>query len=168
MKIALTATFICAAVGLAGCGVHDYDRATYDRMERALLQSTNMMAGMSLADASKLLSLEGVPWDEGYCNMPESQARIYHFRGFSLDLTLEVLPAGITPRSKQEYSFTAQELRTNGVWWVSTSWPHLVIDRLDNPRTRMSNYWDNVHASFRRRSAEVKTIEARMDQSTNK
>ena len=168
MKRALNAILICAVAFLVGCGIRDYDRATYHRMERAILQSTNMMAGMSLAEASKLLSLEGVPWDEGYCNKPESQARIYHFRGFSFQLVLDVLPAGITPGSKQEYSFTEQELRTNGVWWVSTSWPHLVIDRIDEPRTRMSNYWDNVHAGFKRRNVEIKTIEARMEQGTNK
>ena len=138
-------------------------------MESAILHSTNMLAGSSLAEASKVLMLQGVPWDEGYCNMPESQARIYHFRGFSLELILQVLPAGITPGSHQEYSFTDQELRTNGVWWVSTFWPHLVIDRLNNPRTRMTNYWDNLNASYRLRAAGSKTIEAHMGQGiTNK
>lgn len=152
-----------------GCGVPDYDKPAYEKRERAILQSTNMLAGMALTQATKLLSLEGVPWDEGYCNMPLSQARIYHFRGFSLHLVLEVRPPGITPGSTQSFGYIGEgELRSNGVWWVASFWPHLDIDRLNDPRTRMSNYWVNVHASFRRSGAETKVIDARMEAETNK
>jgi len=117
MKHFLLSTVLGLVVACWGCGVPDYDKPAYEKRERALLQSTNMLAGITLTQASKLLSLEGVPWDEGYCNMPLSQARIYHFRGFSLNLILEVRPPGITPGSTQSFSYMGEAgLRSNGVW----------------------------------------------------
>jgi len=131
-------------------------------MERTILQSTNLLAGMQLSDAAKLLSLDGVRWDEGYSNVPLGQERIYHFRGFCLRLELEVRPQGIAPGSTQSFSYTEPQLRSNGVWWVSQFWPHLEIDRLNDPETRMSNYWDNAHSGFRWRGVQMKSIETKM------
>ena len=127
-------------------------------MERTIQGSTNMMMGMAFADASKLLSLQAVAWDEGYCNMPLGQSRIYHFDGFSFHVTLEVRPPGFAPGSTQAFSGMR----------VADFWPRLEVDRLKDPRTRMSNYWDNVNASFRMRGAEMKAIERKMQQGTNR
>jgi len=165
----LATTIAAALLVFSGCGVPGYDKARYDKMEHAILQSTNMLAGMQLSEASKLLSLEGVRWDEGYTTVPLGQERIYHFPGFCLRLEIEVRPLGITPGSTQSFSYIGEgELRSNGVWWVSTFWPHLEVDRLSDPRTRMSNYWDNVNASFRSHGAKTKIIESRMQTQTNK
>ena len=147
----------------SGCGRSGrpgYDKGRYDKLEAAILRSTNMLAGVSFADASRLLALEGVRWDEGYSNAPLEQQRIYHFHGFSLRLDLEVRPPGITPGIKKAFRYDEQQLRSNGVWWVARSWPQLEIDRLDDPPTRMSNYWDNTQASFRHREAEQRSIAA--------
>jgi hypothetical protein len=38
----------------------------------------------------------------------------------------------------------------------------------NNPRTRMSNYWDNVFANFRMRGAESRAVEAKMQAETNR
>jgi hypothetical protein len=164
----LTATILGVTFVFSGCGVPDYDKVRYEKMERIIVQSTNMLAGLSLSQASKLLSLEDARWDEGYSNAPLGQKRIYHFRGFCLWLELEVRPPGITPGSTQSFSYMERDLRSNGVWWVAHFWPHLQIDRLSDSRTRMSNYWDNVNASFRVRGAEERVIEAKMRAETNK
>jgi len=160
-------TLTLAAIALmSSCGIPDYDKARYEMIERAIAQSTNMLAGLSLTEVSRLLSLGDVRWDEGYTNVPLGQERIYHFPGFCLHLHLEVLPQGITPGA-ETFSYVEPELRSNGVWWVSHRWPMLGIDRLNDPRTRMSNYWDNVHAGFRRRGLELKVIKERMRAETN-
>jgi len=70
MKPPFLATVVGLVVVCSGFGVPDYDKPAYEMRERAILQSSNMLTGISLTQASKLLLLEGVPWDEGYCNMP--------------------------------------------------------------------------------------------------
>ena len=158
--LALTVLGLCLV--FSGCGRPSYDKARYEKMEAVMLRSTNMLAGIPLAEASRLLALEGARWNEGYSNVPLGQERIYHFDGFCLRLDLEVLPPGIMPGSKKPFHYVEQQLRTNGVWWVAKSWPRLEIDRLEDAATRMSNYWDNAQASFRRRGAEQKIIQAIM------
>lgn len=126
-------------------------------MQSAVDGSTNKLLGVSLSDASKLLSLDGAKWDEGYTSVPLGQLRIYHFRGFYLLLNLQVLPRGITPDSPQPFSLDGEsQLRSNGVWWVANFYPDLQIDGLTDPKKRMSNYWDKVHAGFRERNEEMK------------
>ena len=164
----LTPMLAGVLVAMCSCDVGRYDKARYEMIESTIAQSTNMLAGLSLTEVSKLLSLGDVRWDEGYCNAPLCQERIYHFQGFCMHLQLEVRPQGITPDSAEGFSYVESELRSNGVWWVSHRWPQLKIDRLDDPRTRMSNYWDNVHAGFRRHGLELKITQQRMRAETNK
>ncbi len=150
-----------AMVLLAGCmdlsGAETrYDKACHDRMQRVIDGSTNKLLGVSLPDASRLLSLGNVKWDEGYTSVPLGQLRVYHFKGFYLLLSLQVLPRGITPGS--DYSFSVRgdsELRSNGVWWVANFYPSLHIDGMDDPKARMSNYWEQVHAGFAKRTKQL-------------
>jgi len=125
-------------------------------MQSTIDGSTNKLLGVSLTDASNLLSLDGARWDEGYTSVPLGQLRIYHFRGFYLLLSLQVLPRGMTPDQPQSFSWSSDsELRSNGVWWVANFYPALHVDGNDDPRMRMSNYWDRVHAGFRQRNEEM-------------
>ena len=132
-----------------------YDKAHYDQMQRAIDGSTNKLIGISLLDASKLLSLENVEWDEGYTSVPRGQLRVYHFKGFYLLLSLQIFPRGTTPESQGQFSVNDSELRTNGVWCVANFYPTLDIDGIDDPKERMSNYWKQVHAGFEKRTEEM-------------
>jgi hypothetical protein len=150
---------VCAIFAMIGCADSGYDKARFDRMQGTIDGSTNKLLGVSLAEASKLLSLDGARWDEGYTSVPLGQLRVYHFRGFYLLLSLQVLPRGMTPDDPQSFSWSSDsELRSNGVWWVASFYPALHVDRLDDPQTRMSNYWDGVHAGFRKRTEEMKIL----------
>jgi hypothetical protein len=133
-----------------------YDKTRYDQMQRTIDDSTNKLLGISLQDASKLLSLKNVKWDEGYSSVPFGQLRVYHFKGFYLLLSLRVFPRGITPESHGQFSVNESELRTNGIWWVANFYPALHIDGIDDPKERMSNYWEQVHADFEKRTEEMK------------
>jgi hypothetical protein len=142
---------------IIGCAGSTYDKARFVRMRSIIAGSTNKLLGVSLADASKLLSLDHARWDEGYSSVPLGQLRIYHFRGFYLLLDLEVLPRGMTPDQPQSFSSSSDsDLRSNGVWWVANFYPSLHIDSVKDPRKRMSNYWDGVQAGFRLRTDEAR------------
>ena len=143
--------FVLALLGLSGCSENGYDRVRYDKMQRVIESSPSNMLGMSLSNASRLLSLEGVPWDRGYDNYPLGEWRLYHLPGFYLALHLEVLPPGITPRSTQSFSYQDAHLRQTGVWWVGQWKPSLSVDKLTDPKKRMSNHWAEVERGLKRK-----------------
>jgi len=162
MKRARTSILLGFSLLLGACGVPHYDRVRYQQMEQVIIQSTNMLAGISLADASRLLNLQGVLRDKAYTPEPRAEVRFYHFQGFYLGLDLTTLPRG------GDSSPGTGDAGERKALWVGSSWPQLCIDRLNDPKIRMSNYWDNLNASFRRRGAETKVIESRMTAETNK
>lgn len=161
IEILLVLAFLSCCVAFLSCCANScsadvkYDKTHYDQMQRAIDGSTNKLLGVSLQDASKLLSLENVKWDEGYTSVPRGQLRLYHFKGFYLMLSLQAFPRGITPESHGQFSVNESELRTNGVWWVANFYPALDIDGIDDPKERMSNYWEQVHAGFEKRTEEM-------------
>ena len=132
-----------------------YDKTRYDQMQHVIDADTNKLLGISLQNASKLLSLENVKWDEGYTSVPRGQLRVYHFPGFCLLLSLQKFPRGITPDSHGQFSINDSELRSNSVRWVANFYPALHIDGIANPKERMSNYWEQVHAGFEKRTEEM-------------
>jgi hypothetical protein len=150
MKLLYIILLVCVIFAVSGCAHSGYDKARFDQVQRTIDGSTNKLLGISLADASKLLSLDGVRWDEGYTSMSLGQSRIYHFRGFYLLLSLELFPKGSSPEHRPRSFSIDSEFRANGVWWVANFYPALHVDGLDDPKLRMSNYWAGVHASFRR------------------
>ena len=120
-------------------------------MQRAIEGSTNKLLGLKLADVSRLLSLEGVPWDKGYTSVPDSQLRIYHFRGFCLEME-------VTKRLPDRPAmWTSDELDRRGEWYVDYFYPSLRVDRLTDTKQRMSNIWAETQESFRRRNDFIKT-----------
>jgi hypothetical protein len=150
---------VCLVFAMSGCVRSSYDQTQFDRMQSTIDGSTNKLLGVSLTDASRLLGLDGARWDEGYTSVPLGQERIYHFRGFYLLLSLQILPRGMTPDQPRSFGWSSDsELRSNGVWWVADFYPALHVDGLDDPQMRMSNYWDKVHAGFRQRTDELKKV----------
>ena len=135
--------------------IAEYDSKRYEQMRQVITSSPNKLLGVSLQDASKLLSLENVKWDEGCTSVPRGQLRVYHFNGFYLLLSLQVLPRGFTPDSQGQFGINGSELRTNGVWWVASFYPALHIDGIADPNERMTNYWEQVHAGFEKRTEEM-------------
>ena len=151
MKSTGSIAVLLVTVALMGCSDPGFDKTRYNKMRHVIQGSTSNMLGMTFADASRLLSLEGVNWERGYDNYPLGEWRIYHFRGFYLGLHLSVRPQGVL--LGQGYSITNEpELRGNGVWWVDSWKPFLQIDKLTDPKQRMSNHWAKVEEGFRVRS----------------
>jgi hypothetical protein len=158
--ILITLIFLSGCMDSWGADAR-YDKTRYGQMQRTIDGSTNKLLGISLQDASRLLSLENVKWDEGYTSVPFGQLRIYHFKGFDLMLSLRAFPRGITPDSHQSFNVRSDsELRSNGVWWVANFYPSLHIDGIDDPKERMSNYWEQVHAGFEERTEEMTAARA--------
>lgn len=142
--------YLLVLLVLAGCSESGFDKARHDQIQRAIASSPSNMLGMGFSDASKLLKLDGVKWDRGYDNLPLGEWRIYHFDGFYLALHLSVRPQGV--RLGEGFSVTNDtELRSNGVWWVDAWEPRLEIDRLTDPKQRMSNHWARVEKGFQMR-----------------
>lgn len=105
------------------------------------------LVDMRLADAIKLLGFDGVPWDDAYTNVPNGEARIYHFRDFCVHFDLQLLPQGRKPGDKTPYSFTFDDLRRNGERWL-TSRPYEAIDGISDRKERMETYWKRVAAGL--------------------
>ncbi len=119
--------------------IAEFDDARYERMRRVIDSSPNKLLGTSLTNAEKLLSLENVKWDEGYTSVPFGQLRVYHFRGFYLLLSLETRSQNVK---------------------VANFDPSLHIDGITDPKERMSNYWEQVHAGFEKRTEEMNAARA--------
>jgi len=102
------------------------------------------------AEAERQLSLEGVKWNEAYTNVPHGEARIYHFRGFYLDLELNKS----LPDNPPEW--TSEDLEKRGQWYVYHFHPALFIDGLDDPEQRMNRYRAALSESFKERDEAAK------------
>ena len=127
-----------------------FDRTRYDHVQRIIDTSTNKLLGTSMTEATRLLSLENIKWDEGYTSVPHGQLRMYRFRGFYLLLSVQLFPRKVAPGSPEPFS--ESELRSNGVWRVANFYPALHIDGITDPQLRISNYWAQLHIGFAERT----------------
>ena len=131
-----------------------YDKARYDRMRSVIDTWIEGSKGKTLmipfAEAERQLSLEGVQWSEAYTSVPRGEARIYHFRGFYLDLELDKRLPDNPP------FWTSEDIEKRGQWYVYHFHPALFIDGLDDPEQRMNRYRAAMSESFRRRDEEGK------------
>ena len=119
--LVLTLLFAASGIGLAVWNrglppswTADYDKERYTQIRGAIAADPKHLLGKSLDEVTKALSLEDVPWDDSAVKSP-GMYRIYHFRGFASDVTLELLPPGITPDSNRAWTANGEELRLHGV-----------------------------------------------------
>ena len=150
MVILSTAISACLLFAPLAQAARDYDRARHDGIKRAIEGSQDKMLRMPFDDASRLLSLEGVGWDKAYTNAPNSEFRIYHFRGFYLGVHITKRMPDNPP------SWTYEDLRQRGRWYVYHFYPFVHVDGLSDPERRMRDYWAGLAESFRRRNEEAR------------
>jgi hypothetical protein len=160
--LVLTLLFVVSGIGLAfwtlGLPLSwtaDYDRDRYTRIHRAIQADPQHLLGKSFDEVAKEFSLEGVPWDDGAFQQPSGMFRIYHFRGFALYVTLELLPAGITPNSPKPWSSTVEGLQRHGVLWLAHQDPVVRIDGISSRKERMERYWKAIDEECERINAEM-------------
>src|SRR5262249_10933182 len=135
MKRILAATIIGTFLWLTGCGFPGYDKPRYSETEQATLKGSNGLVGLPAAEATTLLRLQHVRWDAGCLPQTDDQLRIYHFRGFFLELPL----THHLPRPKTNTATGSVELSDDRNWWVAPPGPALHIDRIGSSGVRMSN-----------------------------
>jgi hypothetical protein len=134
----------CRALGLAillslcGCRTADYDRARYNELKEVILHSKNMLGASQADEVIDLLRLQDVPWDGGDVFNVGDQLRIYHFAGFYLEMYVHDR-------------------------WVAAPGPSLHVDRLNSPKIRMSNYWDNAEFFLRQGATSSELIRKSWD-----
>jgi hypothetical protein len=133
-----------------GCGIGfafrsrgpDYDRQCYNQIRRAIEADKQHFLGKPLDEFVRKLGLENVPWnDDGPTQNEPGSDRYYHFRGFALYVTLERLPAGITPGMTKGRSLTSEELQRPVVPWLARNVPFVLIDGISDGEERMRRFW---------------------------
>lgn len=131
----------------------DYDEQRYAQIRDAIAADPTHFRGQTLDEVTKALSLEDVPWDDSTVIMLRMH-RIYHFRGFALDIRMRLLPRGITPGSNEAWPANGEDLRLHGVLWLDAP-PHLRIDGISDGKERMKRFWKAIDESYKRENAEM-------------
>jgi hypothetical protein len=73
-----------------------------------------------------------------------------------LYVTLELLPPGITPKSRQQWNTTQEELDRHGVLWLAHDAPPFVlIDGIQTQKERIETYRKQEDEICRQMNAEV-------------
>ncbi len=122
----------------------DYDRVRYSQIRRAIDSDPKHLTGLTFEEFSRRFGLGDVPWDDGAVQMEAGMFRIYHFRGFSLHVSLRRLPPGSTPDRIERWTGDNEELLRREVLWVGGNYPALWVDGIGDPKTRMDRYWKEV------------------------
>ncbi len=134
----------------------DYDRKSYARVHGGIEADPQHLLDRPFAQVSRELGLENVPWDDIATQQPMGMSRMYHFRGFRLYVTLELLPPGITPKSTQQWNTTQEELDRHGVLWLAHNAPPFVlIDGIQTQKERIEKYRKMEDEICRQMNAEV-------------
>ena len=160
--LVLTLLFVVSGIGLAlwSLGLPlswtaGYDRERYAQIRRAIEADPKHLLGKSFDEVTKELRLEDVPWDDAAFQQPPGMFRIYHFRGFALYVTLELLPPGIMPNSNTSWTGTGDELDRRGVLWLAHQDPSVQVDGIPDRKGRMERYWKAVDDACKRINAEM-------------
>jgi hypothetical protein len=128
-------------LGLPLSWTADYDRRSYARVHGTIAADPQHLVDRPFAEVSRELGLENVPWDDIAMQRPTGMSRMYHFRGFRLYVTLELLPPGITPESRQQWNTAQEELDRHGVLWLAHDAPPFVlIDGIQTQKERIEKY----------------------------
>ena len=108
--------------------IYDYNKERYTQIKRAIEADQQHLCGKSFDEVAEELSLQDVPWDNFDIQQgPERTSCVSTiFEAGALYVTLEILPAGITPQSRG-----TMEFHDGG---TSTSWR--AVDRTPLPTFR--------------------------------
>jgi hypothetical protein len=155
LLVACAAGYVLRHEALPLSWTADYDRARYNEIRRAIDADPNHLAGKPFDEISRRFGLEDVPWDDGAVQQESGMFRIYHFRGFSLHLTLRRLPPGSTPDRVEPWTGDYKDLLERGLLWVGPSYPALWVDGISDPKARMDRYWKEVQEMCDRMNAEM-------------
>ena len=157
-----TVLFVACGIGLAlwSLGLPlswtaDYDRERHAEIRGAIDADPQHLLGKPFDEVSRKLRLEDVPWDDIALQREPGMVRLYHFRGFSLDVTLERLPAGITPDRKTPWTATGEDLDRHGVLWLAHQYPSVRVDGVGDRKERMRRFWKVVEEECERINAEM-------------
>jgi hypothetical protein len=133
----------------------DYDRARYVGIRRAIDADPHHLLGRRFDEVSRNLRLEEVPWDDVAIQQASGMVRLYHFRGFSLMVTLDSLPAGITPGGQTPWTGFGEESDRRVVLWLAHQEPALWIDGISTREERMRQYQKHLEEVCARINAEM-------------
>jgi hypothetical protein len=129
------------AIGLPPSWTVDYDRASYRRITRAIAADPQYLCGRPLYDVIRELGLEDVPWDDGNAQSLAGSCRIYHFRGFSLCVTLEYMRQGVTENVLLERGSPEEKLQNRALLWTNLNQsPFVMLDGIKRREERMRQY----------------------------
>jgi hypothetical protein len=144
----------------------DYDRVSYYRIGRAIAADPTHLRGKPFDRVRRELGLDEVPWDDGGAlQLLDGVYRIYHFRGFALHVTMQLLPAGATPDRIERPSGTGEDLRGPSVLWLHDS-PLLRIDGISDRGERMKRHFKELDEMCASMNAEADR-RRRMQQNEN-
>ena len=133
----------------------DYDRGRYDRILTAIAADPTHLRGKPFDPVSKELGLDEVPWDDGVAfQVPDGMYRIYHFRGFALHVTMQLLPAGATPDRPERPNSAGEEPRSHGTLWIHDS-PMIRIDGIGDRGERMKRHFKELDEMCAHINAEM-------------
>ena len=160
--LVLALTFVGSGIGAAlwSSGLPlswtaDYDKERYTEIRRAIEADPRHLLGKPFDEVAKAFGLDDVPWDDVAFQQPSGMARVYHFRGFALYVTLEALPAGVTPGREKTRALTPEELQRPSVLWLAHQDPSVQIDGIRGRKERMERYWKLINEECERINAEM-------------
>ena len=147
--------FTAWTVGLPPSWTADYDRTRYRQIQSAIEADPQHLLNRRYDEVSRELRLEDVPWDDVAMQRPAGMCRMYHFRGFRMHMTLELLPPGITPSSHEQWNATTEELERHGTLWLAHNAPFVLPDGIQTQKERMERYEKEMDEMCRRMNAEM-------------
>jgi hypothetical protein len=160
----VTLVFVECGIGLALLNPRlplswtaDYDRGRYAEIRRAIDSDPRQLGSRPFDEVSRKLRLEEVPWDDVSLQELPGTVRLYHFRGFSLQINVGRLPPGITPDDigKVRWTDSIEELNRHGVLWTGQQAPWLRIDSVGDRKERMRRFWRDAEEGCKRINAEM-------------
>jgi hypothetical protein len=128
----------------------DYDRERYTQIRKAIDADPQHLEGKSLDEVTEEFGLGCVPWDNVTLQDP-GEARIYHFRGFTLHVTLAFLPPEILSQIPE--LSRATDPNRHG---VLCTWAYVRIDGISDPKERMLKWREEVDEECRRINEEMR------------
>jgi hypothetical protein len=133
----------------------DYDRDRYTQIQRAIRADKQRLLGKSFDEVSNQFGLAGIPWDDAsFQQMPPTQYRIYHFRGFAFHVTVDLqLPEHSPVRQKGSYTFA--ELQRHGVLRLAHQRPFVRVDGIHDGKERMKRLWKAIDEECERINAQM-------------